>query len=52
MDSILDDIFCIFKTHQNTENFLMRINKWHPNMKLTVEFEGNEKLQISPDSIP
>ena len=40
----VDDIFCIFKKQQNIEDFLKRINKWHPNIKFTSEDERNEKL--------
>ena len=38
----VDDIFCIFKTYQNINNFLKRISKWHPNVKFTAEYENNE----------
>jgi hypothetical protein len=40
----VDDIFCIFKNHQKIEDFLMRINKWHPNIKFTKEEERDNKL--------
>ena len=38
------DIFCIFNKQQNINEFLKRINKWHPNIKFTIEYEYNEKL--------
>ncbi|CAF1534998.1 unnamed protein product, partial [Didymodactylos carnosus] len=52
----VDDIFCIFKKQQNINDFLMRINKWHPNVEFTIERECNEKLAfldvlISRDNI-
>jgi len=28
----IDNIFCIFKKQQNIDDFLRRINKWHPNI--------------------
>ncbi|CAF5034961.1 unnamed protein product, partial [Rotaria sp. Silwood1] len=40
----VDDIFCIFNKKQNINEFLKRINKWHPNIKFTIEYEQNEKL--------
>jgi hypothetical protein len=40
----VDDIFCIFNKQQKINDFLNRINKWHPNIKFTIEFENNEKL--------
>ena len=40
----VDDIFCIFKKHQNINDFLKRINKWHPNITFTIEYETNDKL--------
>jgi len=40
----VDDIFCIFNKQQNVKEFLKRINKWHPNIKFTIEDEHDEKL--------
>ncbi|CAF3362230.1 unnamed protein product [Rotaria sp. Silwood2] len=52
----VDDVFCIFKKNQNIKDFLLRINKWHPNIKFTSELEFDEKLAfldvlISRDNI-
>ena len=40
----VDDIFCIFNKQQNINDFLRRINKWHPNISFTIESETNERL--------
>ena len=40
----VDDIFCIFKEHQNIDEFFRRINKWHKNIKLTKESETGGTL--------
>jgi hypothetical protein len=40
----VDDIFCIFNKQQNIKDFLIRINKWHRNIKFTSEPEDNERL--------
>ncbi|CAF3764573.1 unnamed protein product [Rotaria sp. Silwood1] len=42
----VDDIFCIFKTNQNIKDFLIRINKWHSNIKFTPEHEHDDKLSF------
>ena len=42
----VDDIFCIFKNNQNIKDFLIRINKWHPNVKFTPEHEYDDKLSF------
>ena len=40
----VDDIFCIFKNSQNINDFQIRINKWHSNIRFTKEIEQDEKL--------
>ena len=40
----VDDIFCIFKKNQNIDDFLKRINKWHDNIKFTIEIESNNQM--------
>jgi hypothetical protein len=40
----VDDVFCIFNKKQNINDFLSRINKWHPNIRFTIEYENNECL--------
>ena len=38
----VDDILCIFNTEQNINNVLTSINRWHKNIKFTIE-KGKEK---------
>ena len=41
----VDDVFCIFEINiDKIHEFLGRINKWHPNLRFTVEFEQNKRL--------
>ncbi|CAF4501415.1 unnamed protein product, partial [Didymodactylos carnosus] len=40
----VDDIFCILKKKHNIPDFLQRMNKWHKNIKFTVEYEDNNKI--------
>jgi hypothetical protein len=41
----VDDVFCIFEINMDKiHEFLERINKWHPNLRFTVEFEQNKRL--------
>lgn len=47
----VDDIFCIFKDTQNIDDFLTRINKWHNNIRFTIERERDNKLAFLNVSI-
>ena len=40
----VDDIFCIFTKHQNINDFLKKINKWHPNINFIPEHKIDDKL--------
>jgi hypothetical protein len=41
----VDDVFCIFEINMDKiHEFLARINKWHPNLRFTVEFEKDKRL--------
>ena len=41
----VDDVFCVFEiSMEKIQEFLERINKWHPNLRFTVEFEKNKQL--------
>jgi len=41
----VDDVFCVFEISMEKINeFLERINRWHPNLRFTVEFEKNKQL--------
>ena len=47
----VDDVFCIFKTNQNIDDFLKRINKWHDNITFTKETESNDRIAFLDVSI-
>ena len=41
----VDDVFCVFEiSMEKIQEFLERINRWHPNLRFTVEFEKNKQL--------
>ena len=41
----VDDVFCVFEINvENIHAFLERINKWHPNLRFTIELEQNKQL--------
>ena len=42
----VDDILCIFNSEQNITDFLSHINKWHPNIKFTIEWEKHNILSF------
>jgi hypothetical protein len=43
----VDDVFCLFNIDKkNIDNFLQRINKWHKNLKFTIEYEENKSLSF------
>ncbi|CAF1179846.1 unnamed protein product [Adineta steineri] len=44
----VDDIFCIFTIPKiKIDDFHSRINKWHPNLRFTLEVESNISYSIS-----
>ena len=42
----VDNIFCIFDFKQNITNVLKKINKWHNNIRFTVEMEENNQISF------
>ena len=41
----VDDVFCIFTTpKEKILQFHTRINRWHPKLQFTVEFESNKSI--------
>jgi len=42
----VDDIFSIFKTKEEADTFLNNINNLHNNLKFTIEYENNRKLDF------
>ena len=42
----VDDILCIFNTEQNINNVLTSINRWHKNIKFTIEKEKEKKINF------
>ena len=41
----VDDVFCIFTIRkEKILQFQTRINRWHPNLQFTVEFESNKSI--------
>ena len=42
----VDDTFTIFDNNEQALNFLEYINKVHPNLKFTIDFENNKKLNF------
>ena len=42
----VDDIFCMFQTEKNAENFFEFLNCQHQNIKFTLEKENNKFLSF------
>ena len=42
----VDDILCIFNTKQDINNALTSINRWHKNIKFTIEKEKEKKINF------
>ena len=41
----VDDVFCVFTIpREKILEFYTRINRWHPNLQFTVEFESNNSI--------
>ena len=48
----VDDVFCVFEINvEKIHAFLERINKWHPNLRLTIELEQNKQLPFLDVSV-
>lgn len=42
----VDDILCIFHNKQDIDDVLQRINKWHKNIKFTIEKEKENQINF------
>ncbi|CAM4855531.1 unnamed protein product [Rotaria socialis] len=40
----VDDVFCIFHNSQKISKFLISINKWHKNIKFTLQNEEDDEI--------
>ena len=47
----VDDIFAIFTSRADAEQFLIHINSFHPNLKFTIEHPQNDQLVFLDTSI-
>ena len=48
----VDDVFCVFEINvEKIHTFLERINKWHPNLRFTIELEQNKQLPFLDVSV-